>query len=137
MSLDERAGKLCQISLFRDLDEAALKRIAALMTEFECPAGMVMMQADQPGAGLLLLEEGTVVVSTRNAEIELGPGECVGELALLDERGTHAARVRAMSDIRGFAIDRQHFTEMLGAEPQVALAMLRVVAHRLADAIHK
>jgi len=137
MGLDERAGKLCQISLFSDLDEAALKRIAGLMTEFDCPAGMVLMQADQPGTGLLLVEEGTVVVSTRNGEIELGPGECVGELALLDERGKHAARVRAMTDVRGFAIDRSHFMDMLGAEPRIALSMLRVLAHRLSDAIHK
>jgi CPA1 family monovalent cation:H+ antiporter len=137
MGLDDRAGKLCQISLFADLDEAALKRIAVLMTEFDCPAGMVLMQSGQPGAGLLLLEEGTVVVSTRNGEIELGPGECVGELALLDERGKHAARVRARTDVSGFAIDRSHFMGMLVAEPRIALAMLRVLAHRLSDAIHK
>ena len=137
MGLDDRAGKLCQISLFVDLDEAALKRIAGLMTEFECPAGMVLMQSGQSGAGLLLLEEGTVVVSTRNGEIELGPGECVGELALLDDRGTHAARVRAKTDVRGFAIDRSHFMDLLGAEPKISLTLLRVLAHRLADAIHK
>jgi CRP-like cAMP-binding protein len=137
MGLDDRAGKLCQISLFRDLDEAALKRIAGLMTDFDCPAGMVLMQAGQAGAGLLLIEDGTVVVSTRNREIELGAGECVGELALLDERGTHAARVRAKTDVRGFAIDRVHFKDMLGAEPKIALTMLEVLAHRLADAIHK
>ena len=137
MGLDERAGKLCQISLFSGLDEAALKRIAGLMTDFDCPAGMVLMQSGQPGAGLLLVDEGTVVVSTRNGEVELGPGECVGELALLDERGTHAARVRAKTNVSGYAIDRGHFTDMLGAEPSIALALLRVVAHRLADAIHK
>jgi CRP-like cAMP-binding protein len=107
------------------------------MTEFECPAGQVMMQAGQAGAGLLLIDDGTVVVNTRNGDIKLGPGECVGELALLDERGTHAARVRAMTDVRGFAIDRAHFMEMLRGEPPIALALLRVVAHRLADAIHK
>jgi len=137
MGLDDRAGKLCQISLFADLDEAALQRIAGLMTEFDCPSGMVLMQAGQAGTGLLLIEDGTVVVSTRNGEIELGAGECVGELALLDDRGTHAARVRAKTDVSGFAIDRSHFIDMLGAEPAIAMAMLRVLAHRLADAIHK
>jgi CRP/FNR family cyclic AMP-dependent transcriptional regulator len=137
MGLDERAGKLCQISLFADLDEDALHRISGLMTEFDCPAGMVLMQSGAAGSGLLLIEEGTVVVSTRNGDIELGPGECVGELALLDDRGTHAARVRAKTDVSGHAIDRGHFMDMLGAEPRIALAMLRVLAHRLSDAIHK
>jgi CRP-like cAMP-binding protein len=137
MGLNERAGKLCQISLFADLDEDALHRISGLMTEFDCPAGMVLMQAGAAGSGLLLIEDGTVVVSTRHGDIELGPGECVGELALLDERGTHAARVRAKTDVSGYAIDRVHFVDMLAAEPRIALAMLRVLAHRLADAIHK
>jgi CRP-like cAMP-binding protein len=137
VSLDERVGKLCRISLFSDLDEAALKRIAGLMTEFDCPAGQILMQAGAPGAGAFLIEDGTVVVSTRNGDVELGAGECVGELALLDDRGTHAARVRAKTDVSGFAIDRNHFVEMLGAEPRISLALLRVLAHRLSDSIHK
>jgi CRP-like cAMP-binding protein len=137
MTLNDRARKLCNIPLFADLDEDALNRISGLMTEFDAPAGMILMQRDAPGSGLLLIEEGAVVVSTRNGEIELGPGECVGELALLDERGKHAARVRAKTDVNGVAIDRVHFTDMLGAEPKIALALLRVLAHRLADAIHK
>jgi CRP-like cAMP-binding protein len=137
MTLKDRARKLCNISLFADLDEDALNRISSLMTEFDAPAGMILMQRDAPGSGLLLIEDGAVVVSTRNGEVELGHGECVGELALLDERGTHAARVRAKTDVNGFAIDRVHFMDMLGAEPKIALALLRVLAHRLADAIHK
>jgi len=137
MGLDERASKLCRISLFADLAAEALHRIAGLMTEFECPAGMILMQAGAPGSGLLLIEDGTVVVSTGYGDVELGPGECVGELALLDERGTHAARVRARTDVKGFAIDRSHFIEMLAAEPKISLALTRVLAHRLADAIHK
>ena len=39
--------------------------------------------------------------------------------------------------VRGFAIDRVHFMDILGAEPSISLALLRVLAHRLSDAIHK
>lgn len=137
MDLDERAGKLCSIALFSGLDTEALHRIAALMTDFECPPGQILMQAGAAGSGLLLIEDGKVVVSTRGGEIELGHGECVGELALLDERGQHAARVRAKTPVTGYAIDRSHFWEMLEAEPRIALSLLRVLAHRLADSIHK
>ena len=137
MELDERAGKLCSISLFAGLDGETLHRIAGLMTDFECPPGQILMQAGAAGSGLLLIEDGTVVVSTRNGEIELGHGECVGELALLDDRGTHAARVRAKTAVTGYAIDRSHFMEMLEREPKIALSLLHVLAHRLADVIHK
>jgi CRP-like cAMP-binding protein len=137
MPLTDRARKLCTIPLFKGLDEDALNRICGLMTEFEAPAGMILMQRDAPGSGLLLVDEGTVVVSTRNGDIEVGSGECLGELALLDERGKHAARARAKTEVKGFAIDRSHFTDMLEAEPKIALALLHVLAHRLADAIHR
>lgn len=137
MELDQRAGKLCSIPLFADLDGDALKRIAALMTDFEASPGQVLMQAGASGAGLLLIEDGTVVVSTRSGELELGHGECVGELALLDDRGRHAARVRAKTAVTGYAIDRSHFVEMLETEPRIALSLLRILAHRLADSIHK
>lgn len=136
MGLDERASKLCAISLFADLDATALKRIAALMTDFEAPAGQILMRGGDVGSGLLLIEEGTVVASVRGGDIELGAGECVGELSLLDERGKHAARVRAKTDVHGYAIDRDHFKDMLEAEPRIALSLLRILAHRLADAVH-
>ena len=137
MTLTDRARKLCAIPLFGDLDESALNRIAGLMTDFDCPAGQILMQANVVGSGLLLVDDGTVTVSTRNGDVELGHGECVGELALLDDRGKHAARVRAKTDVRGFAIDRSHFIEMLATEPKIAISLLHVLAHRLADAIHK
>jgi CRP-like cAMP-binding protein len=137
VTLNERASKLCAVSLFASLDEEALHRIAGLMTEFDAPRGRILMQAGAPGSGVLIIEEGTVVVSTRRGDVELGTGECVGELALLDERGKHAARVQAKTDVNGFAIDRVHFMDMLGAEPKISLALLRILAHRLADAIHK
>lgn len=127
--------KLASISLFAGLREDALARIAGIVTEFEVPAGHVLVRSGDPGAGLFLIEEGTVVVSTRRGDVELGAGECVGELALLDEREKHTARVRAKTAVRACAIDRDHFMELLGAEPTISIALLRVLAHRLADAI--
>lgn len=127
--------KLAAIPLFQGLSDDALARIAGLVTEFEVPAGHVLVRSGDPGAGLFLIEEGTVVVNTLGRDIELGPGDCLGELALLDDRGTHMARARAKTAVRAWAIDRDHFMDLLGAEPTIALALLRVLAHRLADAM--
>jgi CRP-like cAMP-binding protein len=87
------------------------------------------------GSGLFIIEEGTVALSVRDRSQELGPGEFFGELSLLDERATRTTRVRARTDVRGYCITRDDFMALLEAEPKIAITMLKVLAHRLADVI--
>jgi len=46
----------------------------------------------------------------------------------------HVARVRAATDVRGIAISRQDFTELLATDADIAGALLRVLARRLVAA---
>ena len=67
--------KLRQIPLFLELSDRALERIGELATEFEEPAGWVLVEVGQPGSGMFVLEEGKVEVQTPDGrEWELGPG---------------------------------------------------------------
>jgi voltage-gated potassium channel len=75
-----------------------------------------------------------VEVELPGKKIELGPGEFFGELALLDEKATHMARVSASSSLRCLALGRDDFLELLETQPRLAIAMLKVVARRLAGA---
>ena len=103
----ERLSHLRAIPLFAGLSPQALERVAGVMTEFDAAPGQVLIQQGQPGSGLLIVEEGTVAVERPGmAPIELGPGEFLGELALLTSEGTHRARVRAKSEARLLAIGR-------------------------------
>lgn len=131
MSPDERVARLRQIPVLAELGEDTLVRILRASSELEWPAGQVLIRADDPGAGMFVLEEGTVVVEARGSTIELGPGEIFGELSLLVPESTRVARVRATTPVRCLAIDRATFEELLADEPALALAMLRVVARRL------
>jgi len=132
---DALLGKLSGIPLFAALDRRALEHIAALILPFDAVAGHVLVQPGIVGAGLFLIEEGTVAVSVHGRDIELGHGEFFGELALLDDRATHTTRVRARTAVNGYCITRDAFAELLESEPQIPLAMLKVLAHRLADAV--
>ena len=81
---------------------------------------------------MFVIEEGSVIVEARgDVEIELGPGEFVGELALLVPDSVRSARVRAVTDVRCLAIGAGDFMQLLDDEPRIALAMLPVVAERL------
>jgi CRP/FNR family transcriptional regulator, cyclic AMP receptor protein len=131
VSPDEQVARLRQIPVLAELGENTLKRILGASSEVECPAGQVLIRADDPGAGMFVLEEGTVVVEARGSTIELRPGEIFGELSLLVPESTRVARVRATTPVRCLAIDRAAFEELLVEEPALALAMLRVIARRL------
>jgi CRP-like cAMP-binding protein len=86
------------------------------------------------GSGMFLLEEGTVSVELpTGSNVELGPGEFFGELAILAEDVPRTARVRAVTPIRCLVIGGPDFQRLLLAEPRIAVSMLTVLAHRLAE----
>ena len=127
------ADRLRAIPLFAGLSDDALERVAEIATEVEQPAGIALARADDPGSGMFVIEEGTVVVEARGRTVELGPGEFFGELALLVPEATRVARVRAKTPVRCLAVSRADFASLLETEPRIALAMLPVLARRLAD----
>ncbi|HZR92511.1 MAG TPA: cyclic nucleotide-binding domain-containing protein [Gaiellaceae bacterium] len=127
------AERLRTIPLFAGLEEHALDSVASIASELEVPAGQVLIRAYDPGLGMFVVEEGRVVVEAHDREIELGPGEFFGELALLVPEGIRVARVRAETDVRCLAIRRDDFERLLESEPRIAVAMLPVLARRLAD----
>ena len=127
--------RLREIPLFSELSGDALQSLAGIVTEVEVPAEQVLTRAFDPGLGMFVIEDGTVVVELSDRLVELGPGEFFGELALLIPEGIRAARVRAETDVRLLAIRREDFARLLEREPRSAVAMLPVLARRLSDEI--
>lgn len=60
----------------------------------------------------------------------LGPGECVGEQALLDNL-PRSANARAIQETRTFTVSRDVFMEWLRERPGAALALLETLSLRL------
>lgn len=127
------AETLRSVPLFAALDDEALAHIASVATEFECPSGYVLTERGHPGAGLFIIEEGTVEVNVPDGPtIERGPGNFVGELALLTDT-PRTARVACSSHVRGLAISRADFMELVDREPVIGVAMLGELARRLVE----
>ena len=129
-----RVEALRRVPLFAGIAEPSLERLATIVTEVEVPAGHVLVERGTEGSGMFVLEEGTVAIELADHTLERGPGEFFGELALLAEGIRRTARVRAVTSARCLAISRRDFSELLEAEPSVAVAMLPELARRLADA---
>ncbi|HZD16577.1 MAG TPA: cyclic nucleotide-binding domain-containing protein [Actinomycetota bacterium] len=132
MSDPGNVERLRGIPLFAELDDEALGLVANLFSEVEAPAGQVIVEHGHVGSGMFLLEEGTVNVELPSGSLELGPGEFFGELAILSDDITRTARVRSVTPLRCLVIGRPDFLKLLQAEPQIAAAMLPVLARRLA-----
>jgi CRP-like cAMP-binding protein len=131
-SIGDRLEALRSIPLFADLSQGSLESIMECASEFEAQRGHVLVQPNQPGSGLFIIEEGLVEVELPNRKLELGSGEFFGELALLDVGATRTARIRVVKRVRCLAIARADFDRLLESEPKMAISMLRTLARRLA-----
>lgn len=131
-SNQDRFETLRSIPLFADLSDESLGSILEHASEFDAQRGHVLVQPNQPGSGLFVIEEGVVEVELPSRKLELGPGEFFGELALLDAEATRTARIRVVKQARCLAIARADFDRLLQSEPRMAISMLRTLARRLA-----
>lgn len=117
--------------MFEHLSDEALRQVLASAAEFEAGEGHVLVQPNQAGTGLFVIEEGSATVDLSGQKVELGPGDFFGELALLRDDERHTARVCASSAIKGLAIRRDDFDSLLNKEPMIAIAMLKTLAKRV------
>jgi CRP-like cAMP-binding protein len=124
---------LRRVSLFVGLDDEALAAIADAANEVEAPPGRPLTQPGTAGTGMFFIVEGTAVVETKHGDVELGPGQFFGELALLKPDAIRTARVRAATPLRCLALDRASFRTLVATKPDVAAALIEVALGRLAE----
>jgi len=89
-------------------------------------AGRVLIEHGQPGTGLYVIVEGTVIVEAPEGTREFGAGSVIGERALFTPEGRRTARVRALSEVHVVAVDRNQVEQLCAAD--------EAFAQRLADA---
>ncbi|HZB97339.1 MAG TPA: cyclic nucleotide-binding domain-containing protein [Candidatus Sulfotelmatobacter sp.] len=125
--------QLQSISLFSTLTPAELTRIAPLVADRRVAAGTVVCREGEAGHELYLIVKGEAAVEKAGAEVaRLGPGEVLGELALLD-RAPRSATVTAASDLTMLVLSEQDFAALLDEIPSLPHRLLQVLARRLRD----
>ena len=131
-----RIDLLRQTTLFADLPDDILQALADSLGKRTFAKGMVLFHKGSPGQRLYLVETGLVrifVLSDAGHEITLnihGPGECFGELALLDG-GPRSAGAVAMETLVAYTLDREDFLDLVEAHPKLARRALERVSERL------
>jgi CRP/FNR family transcriptional regulator, cyclic AMP receptor protein len=112
--------RLRALPLFADVDDAQLERLAAATSEFDAPAGQLLIERGKAGSGMFVLEQGRAVVEAPEGKRHIGPGDIFGERALLGDEIERTARVRAETDVRCLAISRPEIERLLAEDPSVA-----------------
>jgi CRP-like cAMP-binding protein len=120
---------LRQLPVFASLPRRALATANSLLTPVTFADGDVLCEEGHLGRQAFIIVSGSAIVS-RGDEIvaTVGPGDLVGELALLGD-GRRTASVTATEPVQAYVMSAQEFNSVL-ALPGVADAIRRVADAR-------
>jgi CRP-like cAMP-binding protein len=133
MNLDEKAALLSEVDLFRSLGRESLLDIAKDAEERHYDSGGVLYTEGDPADELWVVARGGVALSVadkQGAEETLDTRHrpaAFGEAALYDE-GPRMVSARAVDDTDVLVLGGARFRELVRAEPDVAEALLRLMA---------
>lgn len=126
--------QLARLPLFEDLSEVDLDHVARLAVRVRQPAGEILIKEAEPGNEFLIVVEGQVeVVHDDRAVTTLGPGDFLGEVALLDARANRTATVTARTPVTIAFVSRRDFSRLLSELPELARQIRETAARRVAD----
>ena len=129
-------------TIFASLPPNNQEQISQRLVRVEFAVGKNLMSKGQPADGLYIVESGLVGVFVPDSDFghgieiaQLGPGECIGELALITGE-KRSATCTALTRTTAYKLDRQVFDAVLKQAPVVQTDMIRVLSKRLGDTGH-
>lgn len=134
-SLDREAAALRSIPLFRGVDDSKLRLLAFLSERITFDDGENLVEEGDFGDTAYIIIDGTadVVINTPAGQqrvATVGKNDFVGEIAILIDV-PRTATVRATSTVLALSINKEHFFKMLSNFPDMAVEVMRALAHRL------
>ncbi|HET9259532.1 MAG TPA: ATP-binding protein [Acidimicrobiia bacterium] len=119
---------------FSDLPQALLERVCDASEQIELDEGTVIIREGTDSEEMYVVVEGQLAVTKRSGdkEVELGrigPGDVVGEIALLDQ-APRTATVSAIAPTQAIRVPVAAFEDLL-SDSRVVRRMFRTVTSRL------
>lgn len=128
---DAAAGQLADIELFEGFSPQELERVAELADEVDAEEGALLTEQGKVGQECYVIVEGSASVIVGGEVIAtLGPGELVGEMALIDNR-PRSGTVRADSPMRLLSFDVKSFRTLLDELPSANRAVMAKLTERI------
>lgn len=132
-----RAGKaqrLGALQAFRGCNPTELAEVARNTTEVSLPSGQELCRQGEVGREAFVIAEGEAEVTINGQTVAiLGPGDVVGEMALL-ERQPRAATVRALTPMNVLVLSAREFNHVVSDVPTATRRLAEILAGRLRQA---
>ncbi len=135
MSLNEEVEILQNIPLFSKIEPSKLKLLAFASDRLTFAPGQELFHQGDPGDAAYIIMDGEadVTVDTPAGEISVAKvrkNDLIGEIAILCDV-PHTATIKALSEVTTLAISKDLFFQMVTEFPDMAVEIMRELAHRL------
>ena len=144
------ADFLKTVELFGGLDEEQIAQVASIVHKESLPAGQPIIQEEEEGDRMYIIQEGTAEVSRtltlkvtkrefgqkEKTFIRLGAGFFFGEMALM-ENDVRSATVATVTDCRLFVILRDDFNNLCESRPDIGYKILRNIARTISGRLRR
>lgn len=116
-------------SFFQGLTDAELAAVEPIIQEKTLPPGTTLFLEGMVGESMYIIASGNIKISKMIEEgheqvlMNLGPGNCFGEMAILD-RGPRAASAVSTIESKILTLRRKDFIELGRSKPDLALKIL-------------
>lgn len=142
MTQEQNIAFLRRVPLFSGLTEAQIERLAAGSVRRNFPKGRVIVTEGEPSQSLYILLSGRAKVQRSDTEGKevilavIGPGECFGEMSLIDESPRSASVITTESS-DFMSINKDSFKSMMMSSPEICLRIMIGLVRRLREADKK
>jgi CRP-like cAMP-binding protein len=131
VTANAKADLLARVPLFSGMRGRDLEQVGQLAEEIDVPAGHVLTRQGTTGHEFFVIVEGQVAVEQDGKRLAvLGPGEFLGEIALIDER-PRSATATCETACRLLVLGHREFHSLLMDRPDVQIQVLKALAHRV------
>jgi CRP-like cAMP-binding protein len=132
-ALDAKAERLGQVRLFRHCSPKELAKLASVADEVELGEGRALCRQGEVARACYVVVEGVADVQVGTEVVgRVGPGECVGEMGLIDAH-PRSATVIARTPMRLYEIEARRFDGLIAKVPCIARNLLRDLSSRIRD----
>ena len=122
---------LANVPLFQGMTESARDAVAGLAQETHFDDGDDVTREGDEGDAFYVVVDGRLVVSRNGMTLrELGPGDFLGEISLVDGR-PRTATVTATGPVKALVIRRPEFLELMDRYGAVRLGVLMALTERV------